>query len=241
VGIDFSYDVFVRPERVRDLLEAVAEISRPETGTTTLELPDGSRFVGPWGSPFESGATIRLTDASSWASGTLGMSLNFREDVRLLEHAERNGLRDHILAAWPDGTTRVRIGYVYVYVRTCQDELLPGHLCFSFMPATSEQSRLFLRSGSIRAAFVELCARADAPLCLFDFEYGYHLAIAAGGRPVPGRPFFYTPPALADPVGFRAWLEHPTPDVLWLENEDSEDYSGMIAHLLELAGIDALD
>ena len=103
MGIDYSYLIFVRPERARDLLAAIAEVSGPGDRTTTIELPDGSTFIGPWDNHFKSGTTVRLTDNAL----SLGMSLCFPDDDRLREYVDdQDPSYPKPVVAWPDMKAR---------------------------------------------------------------------------------------------------------------------------------------
>lgn len=64
---------------------------------------------------------------------------------------------------------------------------LPEHWLFSFTPATSAQSRVFLSSPSVRATFTALARSVASPLCLLDVEESHKIVVTARDRRVSTR------------------------------------------------------
>lgn len=166
MGIDYSFDVYVHRRAAGRLLTEVAALCdrRVEQARTTVVPPEGPPVVLPGTVGFESGRTVELA-ATEYPS--FDLSLCFPPDEPL--RAYRDGDLDTY------GTTRIMVGYVYLTVFDAA-RLLPGHLQFSFTPASGVQSRLFLSSPSIRETFASLASS----LCLFDVEQDYHIVVTAG-------------------------------------------------------------
>ena len=166
MGIDFSYDFFVRRRDSRRFLTAVAELCDPqEPRWTIVALPDGTSVRLPGTHGFTSGTTVKLPDQSG---GTFDLSLCFPVDEPL--QAYRDDL-EGVDRIWPDGSGRVMVGYVYLSVSDTF-AILPDHVRFSFMPAVTAQSKLFLMSPSIRDTFATLALSTGASLCLLDSGSG---------------------------------------------------------------------
>ncbi|MET7398063.1 hypothetical protein ABZS66_31685 [Dactylosporangium sp. NPDC005572] len=222
MGIDYSYRVYVHRRDAGRLLREVAAWCVPGRDEhTDVVLPDGATVRLPGTYRFEAGRTVVLADAvAGRPAATFDLAPcfepssapSFAPDDPLLGYAD-----DRTTHTFPDGTTRVAVALTYLFVFDA-GSLLPGHWLFDFTPATSEQSRLFLASPSIRRAFAGL---ADAPLCLLDVEERYRIVVTAHGREistrVPGPCVLWdvmAPPAeayrdLRDPTGRSRWIVGP--------------------------------
>jgi hypothetical protein len=185
MGIDYSFQVYVHERDAGRLLTAVAALcDRREDRWTTVALTDRTSVTLPGTCRFEAGRTVELAVAVAGRDQSrFDLSLCFPQDGPLRGYRDGEIHHVDVERAWPDGTTRVVVGYVYldVFDGSC---LLPEHWMFSFTPATSAQSRLFLSSPSIRQTFATLALSVAAPLCLFDVEEPYKIVVTASGRRV---------------------------------------------------------
>ncbi|GAA4259459.1 hypothetical protein [Dactylosporangium darangshiense] len=179
MGIDYSFQLYVHRDHVVGFLAAVAALCDPHGDEqTTVIVPDGTvmRLPGSYG--WKAGRTEVLTDvvADRYAS-SFDLSLCFPQDDRLRSYLD-SAAADHrdVRCPWPDGTTRVRVALVYLGVSD-GSSLLPEHWMFDFTPATSEQSRLFLTSPTIRQTFATLALNATSPLCLLDVEELFSIVV----------------------------------------------------------------
>ncbi|MEV6235898.1 hypothetical protein [Lentzea sp. NPDC051838] len=127
---------------------------------------------------FTSGKTVQLPDRSG---STFDLALRFPADETLRE--ERT-----------DGD-RVVIGYIYLDISDTHP-VLPDHWRFGFTPATSTQSKLFLRSPSIRETFAQLALSTGASLCLLGNGLG-------------------APEIIVTALGQRVSTSVPGPCLLW--------------------------
>ncbi len=182
VGIDYSYDVYLHPRDAGRLLTAVATLCGSDHGATTVLLPDATSVTLPGRYGFEPGRTVRLAEviAGREPGKSFDLAPRFVADATLRRYADGS---DGDVSVGADGIARVKVAYTYLSVRKAS-ELLPEHWLFSFTPATSAQSRLFLSSPSIRQTFATLASVVTAPLCLLDVEERYRIVVAHQGRPV---------------------------------------------------------
>ncbi|MGW6442454.1 hypothetical protein [Lentzea sp. NPDC055074] len=158
MGIDFDYEFHVHRRDVRRFLTAAAKLCDPqESRWTTVLLPDGTSMRLPGTHRFISGTTVEL------AGLNLDLSLCFPQDEPLRVHrAEETDQTE---------SAQVVIGYIYLSVSDTF-AVLPEHWRFTFMTATSAQSRLFLSSPSVRETFATLALTTGATLCLLDNDLG---------------------------------------------------------------------
>ncbi|MEV4810949.1 hypothetical protein [Micromonospora avicenniae] len=186
MGIDYTFQVYAHQRDARSLLDAVASLSDRCAESTTVALPDGTSMALPGTYGFEAGRTVTLTDVvGGHGRSSFDLSLCFAQDGPLSayrnDQIHKNGIDP--ARAWPDGTTRIAMGYIYLDVFDAT-ALLPEHWKFAFTPATSEQSRLFLSSPAIREAFTTLAISVAAPLCLLDVEESHQIVVTAQARRV---------------------------------------------------------
>ncbi|MFF4018352.1 hypothetical protein [Streptomyces sp. NPDC001843] len=158
MGLDYSYDIYLRPRNVARALANLAGLAPPTRAVPPLEitLPGGDRVVVPFTSRFES----QPVDCSMSSTLKLDMSLMFDVDDALREYAERNGLE-------PAADGRIQIGYVYATIRF-ESLLHPDYASVECWAAASGMSRLFARSANVRKAFTDLTAASGGVCCLFD-------------------------------------------------------------------------
>ncbi|MFC7882519.1 hypothetical protein ACFUVV_11675 [Streptomyces sp. NPDC057376] len=158
MGLDYGYDIYLRPRNVARALTAVAELAPPSRDVPPLDvtLPGGDRVVLPFTSGFGSEPVV----CSTGGVFRLDTSLMFGVDEAVRAYGESSGLP-------PEVNGRVQIGYVYLAVRY-ESFLHPGYASLEFWAATSGMSRLFARSASIRKTFTDLTAAVGGVCCLFD-------------------------------------------------------------------------
>ncbi|WP_394427841.1 hypothetical protein [Streptomyces sp. SGAir0957] len=158
MGLDYSYDMYLRPRNIARVLTNLAALAPPERDVSPLEviLPGGERIVLPFTSRFKSDPV----DCSTGSEFELDTVLVFDVDDVLREFSRTDG---------PDLETdgRLRLGYIYVEVRF-QSFFDPVYASVYCWPATSRMSRLFARSANARKAFTDLAAASGAVCCLFD-------------------------------------------------------------------------
>lgn len=186
MGIDYSFQVYAPRGQAGRLLTAVAALCDPSRDErTTVIAPDGTALVLPGTYGWKAGQAVTLADVVAARNGSsFDLSLCFPQDEPL--RAYRDGAAtDHrdVGRAWPDGTARVLVALVYLSVFD-GSSLLPDHWVFDFTPATSEQSRLFLASPSIRQTFATLALSTAGPLCLLDVEEVFAIVVTALHRQV---------------------------------------------------------
>jgi hypothetical protein len=181
MGLNYSYDLYLERTQMWDALQSVASLAE---GTDLIDiiLPDGARLTLPFSSSYDADGRFRdwsekaqplfVTEATP--SLSFNTSLFFAPDQALEEYVV--GWKEY----FQDGTEpprdehgRIAIGYVYLTIDLNPDgqrNHRPELVRFSFSAATSDMSRLFERSGSVREAFVELL-RSHGGLCgVFDDE-----------------------------------------------------------------------
>ncbi|XVU22283.1 hypothetical protein ACQPZJ_34115 [Actinoplanes sp. CA-054009] len=175
MGIDFSYDLYVHRRDADGFLAEVAKLCDPGLSRlTTILLPSGTSMTMPGAYGFIGDRAIELEVAAADRTGrSFGLSLSFPADGPLRDYEDPD-----------DGEEvgpRVTVGYIYLSVSD-DYTIRPDHLRFSFVPATTEQGRLFLMSPSIRETFATLALTTGATLCLLDTEMTSHIVVTALGQ-----------------------------------------------------------
>jgi hypothetical protein len=246
MGIDYSYDVYVHRRDSRRFLTAVAALCHPDsTETTTVIVPDGDPVTLPGGHAFTSGTTVDLAEIVATLGGTFNLVFSFPADEPL--RAYRDGRRPfgHPLVGWtrPADSGPVKMGLIYLGVYDGSD-MVPEHWNFSFTPAVTEQSRLFLKSPSIRETFTTLALSTGAALCLFDGEIGDRIIVTAGDRRVSTRvpgPCVLWRGGSAGPGGvaeLTAWLSGTSPDEPeWVITAGHPDFRTVVDELVETSRV----
>jgi hypothetical protein len=183
MGIDYSFDVYVHQrDTYRFLTQVAALCDRHDGPWTTVVLPNNTSLRMPGTLRFEAGRTATLTDELEASHHlTFDLSLCFPQDDPLRGYRDDDLPRFDWTRVWPDGTTRIAMGLIYLSVFD-GSALMPGHRLFSFTPATSRQSRLFLSSPSIRETFATLASSVAAPLCLLDVEESHDIVVTTTDR-----------------------------------------------------------
>ncbi|XVV09489.1 hypothetical protein ACQP2X_32160 [Actinoplanes sp. CA-131856] len=171
MGIDFSYEFFVRRRDAGAFLTEVAKLGDPGAeSSTTIVLPDGGSVTMPGTYGFIGDRAVELEVAAADRTGrSFDLTLSFPADGPLRDYDEE------------ETGPRVEVGYIYLGVSD-EHTVLPDHLRFWFTPATTGQSRLFLMSPSVRETFTRLALSTGATLCLLDTEMSSHIIVTALGR-----------------------------------------------------------
>lgn len=223
MGIDYSYDVYVDGGDAGRLLTLVAALCDVRDEFTTVVVPQGPAVQFPATVRFQGGEIVELATA---VRPEFDLSLCFPRDERLQDY--RDSYLDVVDNARGD---QVAVGYVYLSVH---ETAIPDCWNFSFTPAVSQQSRLFLASPSIRETFASLALGAGARMCLLDVEEDYQIVVTAGDErlsvEVPG------PCVLWD---VRAPLQDQYSELLtrtpakWIAGPDHDAYAAFVASLEE--------
>ncbi|WP_143235510.1 hypothetical protein [Paractinoplanes atraurantiacus] len=171
MGIDFSYEFYVHRRDADVFLAEVAKLCDPELSRlTTILLPSGTSMTMPGTYGFIGDRAIELEVAAADRMGrSFDLSLSFPVDGPLRDYDDE------------EPGPRVTVGYIYLSVSD-DHTILPDHLRFDFMPATTGQSRLFLMSPSVRETFATLALTTGTTLCLLDTEMASHIVVTALGQ-----------------------------------------------------------
>ncbi|ROR37359.1 hypothetical protein [Kitasatospora cineracea] len=184
MGLDYGYEVIVPPQNVALALARLVELAPGGRHVPPLPitLPGGERLTVPFTSHFRS----EPVDCS--AGGTLDLDtslmIGIDDAVREFHLRDDRGI---------DERGRTPVGYVYLTVRF-SPRWYPGFTALEFTAATSDMSRMFERSASVRKVFTDLTAAAGGVCCLLDTETGsYDICWLNGetvsGETVPGSRF----------------------------------------------------
>ncbi|MFC8722049.1 hypothetical protein [Kitasatospora sp. NPDC057198] len=187
MGLDYSYEIFLPPENVARALTGLAELAPRDHTPPPLPvtLPGGERLLLPFTSRFKS----EPVDCSAGGPLALDTSIMIGVDDAVRElHLRHTGRPDRI-----DGSGRAPVGYVYLTVRF-SPVWHPDFASLQFTAATSEMSRMFERSASVRKVFTDLTAASGGACCLLDTEDDTFEICWLNGAPVsdetvPGRRF----------------------------------------------------
>jgi hypothetical protein len=184
VGLDYSYEIFVPSQNVARALTQLVELAPRgrDTPPLSLVLPGGERLVVPFTSRFGSDP-IEVGEDDTLELETVIM---FAVDDAIREFGRvREGAKI-------DEQGRVSVGYIYLTVRFSAS-FHPGFASLEFMAATTDMSRMFEQSTSIRTVFTELTAASDGVCCLLDTETHIFDICWLNGQlmrePVPGPRF----------------------------------------------------
>lgn len=215
MGIEFNYDFYVHQRDVHRFLTAVAELCDPQK-------PRPMSVVPPEGGSFD-------------------LSLCFPVDEPLRAYRDDQTDLDR---TWPDGSSRIMVGYIYLHVRDTV-AVLPDHWMFSFTPAVTDQSKLFLMSPSIRETFATLALSTGASLCLIENESGgAEIIVTALGQRVstwvPGPCLLWRPrghPAEAfEELSSRLAGQPPAPP-RWIIGPEHPEFPAEIAGIADYARV----
>ncbi len=117
MGIDYGFQIYVHRRDAGRLLTMVAALcerdERDERDErTVVALPDGTSMVLPCTYGFTAGRVLALTDVVASRGGSaFDLAFHFPQDGPLLGYQNDETHRVPVVRAWPDGTTRVRVGH----------------------------------------------------------------------------------------------------------------------------------
>ncbi len=160
MGLDYSYEIFMPPRNVVRALTRLAELAPQGRNTPPLPvtLPGGEQLIVPFTSKYKS----EPVDCS--AGGTLELDTSIMIDV---DDAMREFLLRDVDRV--DELGRVSVGYIYLTV-WFSPAWHPNFASLQFTAATSDMSRMFEQSASVRKVFTDLTAAAGGACCLLDTE-----------------------------------------------------------------------
>lgn len=185
MGLDYSYEIFMRPGNIARALTRLAELAPRSRNTPPLRLtlPGGEQLTVPFTSKFKS----EPVDCSTGTNLDLDTVLMTDVDDAVREyHPLREGTEI-------DEKGRVSVGYIYLTVYFAP-AWHPDFASLQFTAATSDMSRMFERSMSVRKMFTDLTADSGGVCCLLDTETGifdvcWLDGAAIRGETVPGHRF----------------------------------------------------
>ncbi len=172
MGLDYSYEVLLKRQGLSGLLQEVSEYMTEDTEARRL------RSALPWKpsrtkrvEPGRNGSTHVDVGISGFQEyEPTCVSLNFLEDEFLLESLSRG--RQEVVQSSKGGF--VPLGCIYISV--CAGTT---HALLSACAATTDMSRLFEESPSIRGFWEDRAKRVPNSLLIFDRE-GHRLEIFDG-------------------------------------------------------------
>ncbi|MFC7868330.1 hypothetical protein ACFU5B_31535 [Streptomyces murinus] len=176
MGLNYGYDIYLRPRDVAGALGNLAELAPPDHRVPPLEvmLPGGDQLTLPFTSNFKS----EPVDCS--VSGTLDLDTSLMFGV---DDVVREYVVSQAHGRLTEGNDRVGLGYVYLTVRFASSAH-PRYASMEFWAATSAMSRMFARSARVRELFTGLTAASNGVCCLFDTGEGdpEEVCWLSGGR-----------------------------------------------------------
>lgn len=170
MGLDYSYEIFLPARNIPRALGELPQLLPPGRGepALALTLPGGEQLLIPFTSRFKRDPV----DCSTGRDLELDTVLLFELDEAVRGyHVACNAEREQAgLSAWElDESGRAAIGYIYLTARF-SPKLHPHYASLQFTAATSDMSRLFECSGSVRKTFTGLARDSGAVCCLLDTE-----------------------------------------------------------------------
>ncbi|MGW5680200.1 hypothetical protein ACWEV4_34965, partial [Streptomyces sp. NPDC003860] len=184
MGLDYSYEIFMPPRNVVSALTRLAELAPPghDVPQLPVTLPGGERLIVPFTSNFAS----EPVDSSVDGSLELDTSILIGVDDAIREFFLRDS--DGV-----DERGRVSVGYIYLTVRF-SPAWHPNFASLQFTAATSDMSRMFVKSTSVRKVFTDLTAATGGVCCLLDteteiFDICWLNGETVSGETVPGARF----------------------------------------------------
>ena len=171
MGLDFSYMLYFKKDRLWDALDAVSAMARPHQPPTLVRFPDHELSIplATW----SSNHGVLQSDAPELDFSTV---LYFEEDEAILEYLLALG--DEASDRSPPDSfepKRIPIGYIYLTIYTDlsarHPEGNPSNLVlFNFGTTGTRMSLLFDESTSIRKAFIRLLERVPGVCGVFNRE-----------------------------------------------------------------------
>ena len=155
MGMDFSYLLYFKREKIWDVLQAVVEMASPHQPPTLVLFPD-HELVIPLATWQDNHAQLKHDDPQL----DFHFALYFEED-EAIQYWRRNRGDDPSLRSPPDaaGAKMVPVGYIYLAIHNPSSEHFPagytgGLAAFNFGTTGTRMSLLFDESPAIRKAFL---------------------------------------------------------------------------------------
>lgn len=169
MGLDFSYLLYFKRERLWDALQGVAAVSRPSQLPTLIAFPDHmlSLSLGSW----DEKERIYQYNDSEFGFAT---SMYFPEDAEIRDYTKRV-FPDYYNEMAKESPKGIPVGYIYLTVYNDlqsldQDDIDPGLVMMEFGTTGTNMSILFSNSISIRRKFVELLSKYGGVCGIFNME-----------------------------------------------------------------------
>ena len=171
MGMDFSYLLYFKREKIWDALQAVVEMASPHQPPTRVLFPDHELLI-PLATWQDNHAQLNHDDPQL----DFHFSLYFEED-EAIQYWRRNLGDDPSLRSPPDasGVKMVPVGFIYLAIHNPSSEHFPagytgGLVAFNFGTTGTRMSLLFDESPSIRKAFLGLLERIPGVCGVFNRE-----------------------------------------------------------------------
>ena len=158
MSLSYSYEIFMPRQNVPGALTELSNISPRDEPPLQITLPGGEQVVVP----FTSNRKSDPVDVSAGDRLELETSIMCAVDDAVLEFHD-------FLDSGRDELGRIMVGIVYLTVRF-SPAWHPDFASLEFSAATSDMSRMFEQSASIRQVFTDLTAASGGVCCVFDTE-----------------------------------------------------------------------
>lgn len=172
MGLDFSYILYVRWEKMWDALQAVTRIALPATEPTRILFPDHEILV-----PMETWLGNNGVQHFDDPEIDFSTVLYFEEDEAILEYIKGDESTEELRSPpEPNGKRRIPIGYIYLSIRNKGSDWYAEDdprewAAFCFGTPGTTMSILFEDSPSIRNTFLNLARVIPAECAVFDREF----------------------------------------------------------------------
>lgn len=179
MGLDYSYKLFFNQAQLWDVLAAVASLARAfPNEQTTIQFSDHELTL-PFALLPNKSCNLAHDDSLHRRHFTISLYFEFDEAIERYSNDWRNDVRTSAgFEEWElplDAQGRVAIGNIYLTVYrdlnyTSRKDYDPCLVMLCFTAATTEMSRLFEKSQSIRDTFTLLVLLNHGEYCLLDRE-----------------------------------------------------------------------
>jgi hypothetical protein len=176
MGLDYSYLLYFKRQRLWDALQGVAGFAEPLGPDTRFRFPDGDRYL-----PLQIWTSNVYEYSHVDPRFSFATSLYFEEEELIVDYMRELGNEDQYRAPPdPDGLKQYSIGFIYLDVyndltKFSYDFTQRDLVLLDFQAATTSMSILFEESASIRRRFTQLLAAHGGVCGLFDNEYDGHV------------------------------------------------------------------
>ena len=175
MGLDYTYMLYFKRDRMSDVLQGVVDIAKPHQPPTQIHFPDHTLTIPLGKLPPYSELNVYQYNDPELCFDTV---LIFDEDEAILDwgHGQEidDSFRNPIRMAYE---TPVSVGYIYLSVYNDLSHYYPEIILdlkdlvlFDFGTTGTRMSTMFLYSTSIRKQFTELLRKFDGVCGLFNDE-----------------------------------------------------------------------